>query len=144
MENSKLISVVEKIVKDRGGHDYLEQWRLTKEEVVALSEFLHILRTLDKAEMPKEKLIKNKIANALHYYRNTKEPDIKKMVDNLYCLFIAALKDYSFLLTKYKLKAGVDKIWNCIIGNSTLIHKDIRQFESLDLAQAISKMINEG
>ena len=43
--------------------------------------------------MPKkkqEKLIKNKIANALHYYRNTKEdPEkvIEETVNNLYCLF---------------------------------------------------------
>ena len=35
---------------------------------------------------PTEKLIKNKIANCLHYYRHTKEPDLEKEVDNIYCL----------------------------------------------------------
>lgn len=36
----------------------------------------------------KEKLIKNKIANALHYYRSAKEPNLSEMVDSLYCLMI--------------------------------------------------------
>ena len=30
-----------------------------------------------------------------------------------------------------------EEMWNIIIGNSTLVHKDIRQFEALGLAKAI-------
>ena len=35
--------------------------------------------------------------------------------------------------------AMVDEVWNFVIGNSTLVHKDIRQVESLDLAKALSE-----
>ena len=71
-------------------------------------------------EKKEEKLIKNKIANALHYYKNTKEDTdkaIEETVNNLYCLFTQVSDDCRIYIAKMQetKKKLLDECCECLI-----------------------------
>ena len=92
----------------------------------------------------------NNLTQIIHKLEKECQALAKFIIKNNKPIFTWTMREWEDKLVRYDLyqsiitileKIDVDKMWNKIIGNSSLVHKDIRQFETLDLAKSLTNYL---